>query len=57
MFHCLFVCLFYCSLSFKTMSPKYYNVQFSSVQLLGHVRLFVTLWTAACQSSLSITNR
>ena len=41
----------------------YYNsgrvsivVQFSSVQLLSHVRLFVTPWTAACQASLSITN-
>ena len=29
---------------------------FSSVQLLSHVRLFVTLWIAACQASLSITN-
>ena len=29
---------------------------FSSVQLLSHVRLFVTPWTAACQTSLSITN-
>ena len=29
---------------------------FSSVQLLSHVRLFVTLWTAAHQASLSITN-
>ena len=28
----------------------------SSVQLLSHVRLFATLWTAACQASLSITN-
>ena len=28
----------------------------SSVQLLSHVRLFVTLWTSACQASLSITN-
>ena len=28
----------------------------SSVQSLGHVRLFVTPWTAACQASLSITN-
>ena len=32
------------------------SVQFSSVQLLSHVRLFVTLWTAARQVSLSITN-
>ena len=30
--------------------------QFSSVQLLGPVRLFATLWTAARQASLSITN-
>ena len=30
--------------------------QFSSVQLLSCVRLFVTLWTAARQASLSITN-
>ena len=28
----------------------------SSVQLLSHVLLFVTPWTAACQASLSITN-
>ena len=28
----------------------------SLVQLLSHVRLFVTLWTAACQASLFITN-
>ena len=28
----------------------------SSVQLLIHVRLFVTLWTASRQASLSITN-
>ena len=31
-------------------------VQFSSVQLISHVPLFVTPWTAACQTSLSITN-
>ena len=30
--------------------------QFSSVQSLSHVRLFVTPWIAACQASLSITN-
>ena len=28
----------------------------SSVQSLGHVRLFATPWTATCQASLSITN-
>ena len=32
------------------------SVQFSSIQSLSHVRLFVTPWTAACQASLSITN-
>ena len=31
-------------------------VQFSSVQLLSRVQLFVTPWTAARQASLSITN-
>ena len=30
--------------------------QFSSVQLLSHVQLFVTPWTAARQASLSTTN-
>ena len=32
------------------------SVQFSSVQLLSHVRLFATPWTAARQASLSISN-
>ena len=30
--------------------------QFSSVQSLSHVQLFVTPWTAAQQATLSITN-
>ena len=30
--------------------------QFSSVQSLSHVQLFVSPWTAECQASLSITN-
>ena len=30
--------------------------RFSSVQLLSHLQLFVTPWTAAHQASLSITN-
>ena len=38
------------------LSFKLYFVWISSVQLLSHVQLFVTLWTAACQASLSITN-
>ena len=33
-----------------------YHSKASSVQLLSHVRLFATPWTAACQASLSITN-
>ena len=32
------------------------NFKFSSVQLLSHVWLFASPWTAACQASLSITN-
>ena len=31
-------------------------IYFSSVQWLGHVRLFATPWIAACQASLSIIN-
>ena len=40
----------------QSIGPKLSNLQFSSVQSLSHVRLFVTSWTAACQASLSITN-
>ena len=32
------------------------QVEFTPVQSLSHVWLFVTPWTAACQASLSITN-
>ena len=38
------------------ISPKKTSVQFSSVQSLSRVWLFVTAWTAARQASLSITN-
>ena len=31
-------------------------IYLSSVQSLSRIRLFATLWTAACQASLSITN-
>ena len=34
----------------------FWNLPVSSVQMLSHVRLFVTPWTAARQASLSITN-
>ena len=36
--------------------PAALEPQFSSVQLLSHVRLFATPWTIDCQASLSITN-
>ena len=41
----------------KTLHVKFLEIyiQFSSVQSLSHVQLFVTQWTA-CQASLSITN-
>ena len=36
---------------------RFFNlIQFSSIQSLNHVQLFVTPWTAARQASLSITN-
>ena len=35
---------------------KIYYLQFSSVQSLSHVRLFVTPWTTARQASLSIAS-
>ena len=37
-------------------SHSWAYIQFSSVQALSHVRLFVTPWTSARQASLSITN-
>ena len=45
----------------KKNSSKYLNLkevkyQFSSDQLLSHVRLFVSPWIAGLQASLSITN-
>ena len=38
------------------MTERRSSFQFSSVQSLSHVQLFVTPWTAACQASMSITN-
>ena len=35
---------------------KISDMRFSSVQLLSHVRLFVTPWTTACQAFLYITS-
>ena len=42
----------YCHPAYLT----YMQSQFSSVQLLSHVQLFATTWTAALQASLSIIN-
>ena len=39
----------------KTLNITNHSVQFSSVQLLSRVRLFVIPWIAARQASLSIT--
>ena len=44
------------SLGLLITFPNAENMSFSSVQLLSHVRFFVTPWTAAHQASLSITN-
>ena len=41
-------------INFTGPGVKYCNRQ--SVQLLGHVQLFVTPWTTACQASLFFTN-
>ena len=41
---------------FQVFRIYFEQIQFSSVQLLSHVWLFVTPWTAARQASLSITN-
>ena len=44
------------SLCYFTWCLGVTNIAFISVQLLSHVRLCATLWTAACQASLSFTN-
>ena len=41
---------------FKSINSSALSLQFSSVQSLSRVQLFVTPWTAARQASLSITN-
>ena len=39
----------------QDLATEQQHVIFSSGPLLSRVRLFETLWTAACQASLSIT--
>ena len=49
-----------CPLTNKWIQKFWYiykgNIQFSSVQSLSCVQLFVTPWTTTCQASLSVTN-
>ena len=40
----------------QDLTPAHHMYLFISVQLLSHVQLFETPWTAAHQASLSITN-
>ena len=44
------------AVSSPRLLDELWEYQFSSVQLLSCVQLFVTSWTAAHQPSLSITN-
>ena len=44
------------SLVSPALAGGFFTIQFSSVQSLSHVRLFVNLWTAACRAFLSITS-
>ena len=48
--------ILYFSSEFPHTSFLKLSLQFSSVQSLSRVRLFVTPWIATCQASLSITN-
>ena len=54
LFHILYYTCFNAILWFWRIT--FNSLQFSSVQLLSHVWLFVTPWIAACQASLSISN-
>ena len=47
---------FYFKITLSVKMTIYSIIKFSSVQSLSRVWLFVTLWIAACQASLSITN-
>ena len=51
-----FTLLHYCPKSVLVGNMKENDIQFSSVQSLSRVQLFVTPRIAACQASLSITN-
>ena len=51
----MFICIVL-DLLFHSLPYIRHNLDFSSVQSLSRVRLFVTPWTTAHQASLSITN-
>ena len=44
------------SLTCPALASEFFTIQFSSVQSLSHLPLFVIPWTAARQTSLTITN-
>ena len=50
------IILWICYLMLHVIQRISFLFQFSSVQSLSHVRLFVNPWTTASQASLSITN-
>ena len=50
------MCFIYVFIALTQHQEQNPSVQFSSVQSLSRVRLFVTPWIAARQASLSITN-
>ena len=52
----IYFCFIDYAKTFVWTTTKKVQVQFSSVQSLSRVWLFVTPWTTACQASLSITN-
>ena len=54
----LYICISIAALQIGSSVSSFWipSVQFSSVQSLSRVWLFVTPWIAACQASLSITN-
>ena len=53
---CKFTPVIYPSFHLSKSYPLVSSDQFSSVQSLSHIQIFVTPWTAALQAPLSITN-
>ena len=54
---CVCTCVHICVRVYICVFCVYAHMyKYVSVQLLSHIRLFVTPWMAACQASLSITN-